>query len=67
MATEAKKAVPQKQDKTQTFIWEGTDRKGQKVTGEMSANNQATAKANLRKQGITPLKIKKKQKLTTSV
>jgi len=49
-------------DKSHTFIWEGADRKGQKVTGEVLAPNQATAKANLRKQGITPLKLKKKQK-----
>ncbi len=49
-----------KKEKTHTFNWEGSDRKGQKVTGQMTATNQAMAKANLRKQGITPTKIKKK-------
>ena len=51
-----------KQDKTYTFTWEGADRKGQRVSGELMAPNQAMAKANLRKQGMTPTKIKKKQK-----
>ncbi len=49
-----------KKEKTFTFTWEGSDRKGQRVTGTMSAPNQATTKANLRKQGITPIKVKKK-------
>ena len=47
-------------DKSFTFIWEGSDRKGQKVTGHLTAPSQAMAKANLRKQGITPTKVKKK-------
>ena len=49
-----------KAEKTFTFTWEGTDRKGQKVTGQLMAPNQAMAKASLRKQGITPSKVKKK-------
>ena len=56
-----RKAVAEvKKEKIFTFTWEGSDRKGQKVTGQMSATNQAMAKANLRKQGITPTKVKKK-------
>lgn len=43
-----------------TFVWEGTDRKGAKVKGEISAQDPALAKAQLRKQGINPLKVKKK-------
>ncbi|WP_277963778.1 type II secretion system F family protein [Pseudomonas sp. RIT-To-2] len=43
-----------------TYIWEGTDRKGAKVTGEMSAPSLPLLKAQLRKQGVTPGKIKKK-------
>lgn len=61
MALQAAKK-PVVKDKSATFIWEGTDRKGQKITGEILSSNQAMAKANLRKQGITPFKIKKKQK-----
>lgn len=42
------------------FEWEGTNRKGQKVKGETSGPNLATVKAQLRKQGIQPGKVKKK-------
>ena len=44
------------------FAWEGTDRKGGKKKGEMSSQNVAMVKAVLRKQGINPLKVKKKGK-----
>ena len=43
-----------------TFVWEGTDRKGARVKGEISAQDPNLAKAQLRKQGINPLKVKKK-------
>ena len=43
-----------------TFVWEGTDRKGAKVKGEISGLNPNLVKAQLRKQGINPLKVKKK-------
>lgn len=46
--------------KPNTYSWEGTDRKGTKVTGELSAPSLALVKAQLRKQGINPGKIKKK-------
>jgi type IV pilus assembly protein PilC len=46
-------------DKLLSFSWEGTDRKGNKTTGVMSGNNAALVKAQLRKQGIKPLKVKK--------
>lgn len=55
-----KAKTTEKKEKTFTFIWEGTDRKGQKVTGQLMAANQAMAKATLRKQGITTTKVKKK-------
>jgi type IV pilus assembly protein PilC len=44
------------------FEWEGTNRKGQKVKGEISGTNAATVKAQLRKQGVQPGKVKKKTK-----
>ena len=53
MATSAAKAS--------TFIWQGTDKQGKKTTGEMSGNSMALVKAQLRKQGITPAKVRKKQ------
>ncbi len=44
------------------FIWEGTDRKGTKVKGETESTSAALVKAELRRQGIIPKKVKKKPK-----
>jgi type IV pilus assembly protein PilC len=49
-----------KKEKLNSFEWEGTNRKGQKTKGEISGPNLATVKAQLRKQGIQPGKVKKK-------
>lgn len=46
--------------RTSTFVWEGTDRKGGRVKGELSGTNSALVKAQLRKQGINPTKVRKK-------
>lgn len=48
-----------KQQKKSTFVWEGTDRRGQSTKGEVVAINSAYAKAQLRKQGIEPKKVRK--------
>ncbi|WP_111495774.1 type II secretion system F family protein [Marinobacter bohaiensis] len=48
--------------KLATYIWEGKDRKGNKTKGEVSGVNQALVKAQLRKQGIMPDKVRKKPK-----
>ncbi len=48
--------------KADMFVWEGTDKKGQKVKGEMSSTSDALVKATLRRQGINPLRVKKKPK-----
>ncbi|MCF7203762.1 type II secretion system F family protein [Pseudomonas oligotrophica] len=50
----------QKAIRTSVFTWEGTDRKGSKVKGELSGASPALVKAQLRKQGINPLKVRKK-------
>ncbi|MGJ7513504.1 type II secretion system F family protein [Pseudomonas baetica] len=50
--------------KISVYAWEGTDRKGTKVTGELSGQNPALIKAQLRKQGINPGRVRKK---TTSL
>ncbi|HFB65058.1 MAG TPA: type II secretion system F family protein [Aeromonadales bacterium] len=42
------------------FTWEGLDRRGAKVSGEIQAANPALVKAQLRKQGIRPGKVRKK-------
>ncbi|WP_133718128.1 type II secretion system F family protein [Methylocaldum gracile] len=44
------------------FIWEGADRTGGRIKGELSARTETTAKAELRRQGIKVIKIKKKPK-----
>ena len=44
------------------FTWQGVNRKGKKLNGEMSANSLLELKSQLRKQGITPSKVKKKAK-----
>ncbi len=44
------------------FTYEGTNRGGSKVKGEIFALNDTLAKNELRKQGINPLKVKKKPK-----
>ncbi|MFN3585990.1 MAG: type II secretion system F family protein [Moraxellaceae bacterium] len=45
-----------------TFVYEGVDKRGQKVKGEVNSKNLALAKAQLRKQGINANKVKKKPK-----
>ena len=44
------------------FVWEGTDRNGKAVKGEMDGNGAAYVKSMLRRQGINPKKVKKKPK-----
>lgn len=49
-----------KEIKNSTFSWEGTDKKGAKIKGESSGQSPALVKAQLRKQGINPTKVRKK-------
>jgi len=44
------------------FVWEGTDRKGKKVKGKSMATNEAAVRADLRRQGVVPSRIKKQSK-----
>ncbi|TWE10584.1 type IV pilus assembly protein PilC [Pseudomonas sp. AG1028] len=53
-------AAAAKAPKTSTFVWEGKDRKGSIVKGELNGQNPALVKAQLRKQGINPTKVRKK-------
>ena len=43
------------------FTYEGTDRSGRKIGGEITSTNANIAKAELRKQGINPSKVTKKR------
>ena len=51
-----------KQPKNVEFVWEGKNKRGQKVKGELSGPNMAVVKAQLRKQGILPEKVKRAPK-----
>ena len=44
------------------FLWEGTDRKGNKIKGKSMAANEAAVRADLRRQGVVPSRIKKQGK-----
>ena len=48
--------------KMDMFAWEGVDKAGKRIKGEMSGRNDALVKAQLRSQGVNPLKVKKKGK-----
>jgi len=54
--------MAQKAAKQDTFVWEGTDKKGNRKKGEVQGPNMALVKADLRRQGINPQKVKKKPK-----
>jgi type IV pilus assembly protein PilC len=41
------------------FAWEGKDKSGKLVRGEMRAMTQTVVRTTLRRQGILPVKIKK--------
>lgn len=45
-----------------TFVWEGTDKRGNRTKGEVQSTSVAQAKSELRRQGINPLKVKPKPK-----
>jgi len=57
MATSAK-AAPTKEV---VFEWEGKDRNGKQVRGETRAAGENQVKSALRRQGVTPTKIKKRR------
>jgi type IV pilus assembly protein PilC len=40
------------------FIWEGKDKRGQKVRGKTLSANEATLRAELRRQGVAPTRVK---------
>jgi len=54
--------MAEKAQKLESYVWEGKDRKGNKSKGELTGFNLALVKAQLRKQGIIPNRVKKKPK-----
>ena len=49
--------------KDATFLWEGMDKRGKKVKGQMQAGGEAVVNSLLRKQGINVTKVKKQSTL----
>ncbi len=45
------------------FTWEGVDRKGQRVRGKVLATSEAEVRADLRRQGVVPNRIRKQSQL----
>src|SRR5260221_6558499 len=45
-----------------TFVWEGKDKAGKTVRGEMRATGQNMVEASLRRQGVTGAKVKKQKR-----
>jgi type IV pilus assembly protein PilC len=60
MAT-ATAAATRREVKEYTFSWEGRDRGGKIVRGDMRASGEAVVQSTLRRQGVTPLKIKRQR------
>ncbi|MFY1021050.1 type II secretion system F family protein [Ectopseudomonas khazarica] len=56
--------MAQKALKTSVFTWEGKNKSGSVVKGEISGQNPSLVKAQLRKQGINPTKVRKKSSLS---
>ena len=59
----AAKAKPRKEVKEHQWAWNGMDRSGNRVKGEMLAPTEAHVKQQLRKQGVVPARINKKSAL----
>ena len=57
----AKKPKPKPTtEKAYVFVWEGTDRRGSRVKGESRASSITLVRADLRRQGVNPTRVKKK-------
>ena len=50
----------QKAAKPTIFVWEGSDRQGRRIKGQTRADNPNLVRAEMRKQGLRPIKIRKK-------
>ena len=48
------------------FIWEGKDRKGNRVTGKSLATSEQALRLDLRRQGVVPVRIKKQSSVFRS-
>lgn len=53
-------AAAKKKPKFDAYLWEGTDKQGKKLKGEMEGASVAYINATLRRQGINPVKVQKR-------
>jgi type IV pilus assembly protein PilC len=58
----AAKAPTRRVEALPVFVWEGTDKRGIKMKGEVAAKHVNMVRADLRRQGITPTVVKTKPK-----
>lgn len=54
------KTTPKSSPTVDTFLWEGTDKRGARVKGELRGTSIAAIKVELRRQGLNPLNVHKK-------
>lgn len=64
MANTAAAKTQAKTQKKASFTYEGVDRRGAKIKGELLSSNAAMVRAELRRQGITANKVRKKSELS---
>jgi type IV pilus assembly protein PilC len=60
MATAVRKTISSTAVKESIYAWEGKDKSGKTVRGEIRANGEAIVNATLRRQGVMITKVKKK-------
>ena len=61
MATATATAAARRDVKEYSFVWEGRDRGGKLIKGDMRASGEAVVQSTLRRQGITVSKIKRQR------
>lgn len=62
MAAATKTAPQTRSNPMHEYTWVGTDKRGTRIKGETVSKNASYVKAELRKQGITPITVKEKAK-----
>jgi type IV pilus assembly protein PilC len=62
MATAAAAHPGRRDVKEVTYSWEGRDRSGKIVKGDMRASGEAVVQSTLRRQGIAVIKIKRQRR-----
>ncbi|SFI06650.1 type IV pilus assembly protein PilC [Collimonas sp. OK307] len=60
MATAARSVASSRQVKEWVYLWEGKDKKGKVIRGELRAGSETVVNVTMRRQGILVTKVKKK-------